>query len=448
MQGSISVEVLASLSDNGFSLDELVVATKELFDKEGLPGFVGLLLMAMDEKLAIELVARRCGWSPKPCCPQPRYEHQDRQPRRLKTVVGTVKLQWRRLRCAHCGRSTLALREFLGLDAYQTKTSELEKRITEVVSEQSYRRSVSHFGLIGDIPIPRSTMHRWVVTSDCDQLEPSQDKLKVLVADETCYKRRPRKGKDNRGHVELALGVGFDGQVKPLGAWSGASWAQVGQELARGRKDDTPLADVLVSDGENSLTEALAGLVNQEQRCHWHMARELPYVMHRDGAPLNQKRKAKKELAAILSVQLPQDDFQKVLPQDKAALEESMREAQRKVQEFVSQLFSKGYYRAANYVRNAQGRLFTYVRYWLQHGLVSPRVSSMIERMMREIGRRLKRIAFGWSESGAAHMTRIIIKRITSPDQWDSYWNKRLRIAGNVILAYRGSKLKPQPLGQ
>jgi transposase-like protein len=449
MQGSIAIEVLASLSDNGFSLDELVVATKELFEQRGLAGFVGFVLNLMDEKLAVDLVAGRSSWKPRGCCDDARYEHQDRQPRRFRTSVGRVKIQWRRLRCVHCGKSLVALRQFLGLEAYQAKTNELEKMVTEVVSEQSYRRSSDHLRRIGEIPVPHSTLHRWVVSSDCDQLDEPQDKLKVLVADGTCYKRRPGEGKDNRGQVELALGVAFDGQVKPLGAWSGASWSQIGRELGQRRKDEEqPLADVLVSDGENSLTEALAKLVNQEQRCHWHMVHELYYVMHDDQAPLDQKRQAKKDLAAILSVQLPQEDFQKVRPEDRGTLEESMRRAQQKVHDFATELFGKGYYRAGHYIRNAQKRLFTYVRYWLDHGLVSPRVSSMIERMMREIGRRLKRIAFGWSHKGAAQMARIIIKRITSAAQWESYWKKRLKITGNVLMAYRGVRLLPQPLGR
>jgi len=71
----------------------------------------------------------------------------------------------------------------------------------------------------------------------------------------------------------------------------------------------------------------------------------------------------------------------------------------------------------------------------------------MIERMMREIGRRLKKIAFGWSEKGAAKMARIIIKRITSANEWDEYWKKRLRIEDNVILIYKGVKVQGlQPL--
>jgi len=50
-------------------------------------------------------------------------------------------IRWRRLKCINCGKTLTPLRQFLGLERYQSKTSELEKLVTEVVSEQSYRRS-------------------------------------------------------------------------------------------------------------------------------------------------------------------------------------------------------------------------------------------------------------------------------------------------------------------
>ena len=100
---------------------------------------------------------------------------------------------------------------------------------------------------------------------------------------------------------------------------------------------------------------------------------------------------------------------------------------------------SKEYHKAAIYVRNAKENLFFYVRFWLKYGLGCPRAASMIERMMREIGRRLKKIAFGWSEKGEAKMARIIIKRITSANKWEKYWNDRVRLNGNVILVFRGA---------
>ena len=61
-----------------------------------------------------------------------------------------------------------------------------------------------------------------------------------------------------------------------------------------------------------------------------------------------------------------------------------------------------------------------------------------VERLMRELGRRLKKMAFGWSEPGAARIARIIIRRITTPQLWERYWQRRLRLNDAVHFICRG----------
>ena len=133
----------------------------------------------------------------------------------------------------------------------------------------------------------------------------------------------------------------------------------------------------------------------------------------------------------------------------KKALEKAVAGAESEVRRLIGKLLNKGYEMAADYLIRASKNIFSYVRRWLETGIVTPRVSSMIERMMRELARRLKRMAFGWSEEGAAKMARIIIKRFTSAGQWDKYWRDRLRIQDNVMLVLRSIKVEnPQPLGR
>lgn len=81
--------------------------------------------------------------------------------------------------------------------------------------------------------------------------------------------------------------------------------------------------------------------------------------------------------------------------EDKEELEKSTEHAEKELEKLINDLRSKGYGQAANYVFCASDKLFTYVRFWLKYGLILPRASSMIERMMRELGRRLKRMAHG-----------------------------------------------------
>ena len=107
-----------------------------------------------------------------------------------------------------------------------------------------------------------------------------------------------------------------------------------------------------------------------------------------------------------------------------------------------------GHYSARRFIRRVLPirNQFRYVDRRLTTGIVSPRVSSFIERMMRELARRLKQMTFGWTKERAARMAKIIIGRFASANQWETYWQKRLSIQENVILLVRSIIVtSPQP---
>jgi len=451
MQNIIAMEVLSATSEKGFSLDELVFKTRELFEKEGLAGFVGLILHLADERICTNMVHGKIKHSEQACCLAPQYEYHDRSDRQFRTSVGKVMIRWRRLKCTGCGKTLIPLRGFLGLELYQSKTSELEKIVTEIVSEQTYRRSSSHLSTIGTIPVPKSTAHRWVAQSDCDRIDDSDKTFDMLFADGTGYKRRPDKeaNLNNRGELRVALGIDKTGSIVPLGAFSGKSWDEIATIIEDDRDDETPIADMLVSDGERGIAESFAKLCNSHQRCHWHCVQDLNYTMWQDKAGKVERRQMQKKLAAIISIELPEEDYEKVDDSDKTALADAVAAGEYEIRKLIKKLLDKGYVAAADYLIRASKNMFSYIRRWLLTGIVGPRASSMIERMMRELARRLKRMAFGWSEEGAAKMARIIIKRFTSAGQWEKYWRKRLRIQDNVLLVLRAIKVEnSQTLGR
>lgn len=442
MQNTLYVEIVGCISEKGFSLDELVVKVKELFERKAMGEIIGLLLSLVDESLCLKLVEGKSDWKPEPCCKKCRYEFHGRRARQFRTSAGLVKIAWRRLRCRHCGKTVIPLRIFMEMELYRSKAAELERMVAEVVSEQSYRRTSRHLELIGEIPVPKSTAHRWVMESDCDELRVDGKAVGIVVADGTGYKRRPDAEKNNRGELKVVLGVGSDGAVMPVGAWSGESWENIGEEIRENTVDWKKEGKILVSDGERGLVNALASIAESAQRCHWHAPNDVNYMMWEDKAPLAERKAMQSRIAGLIGIELPENDFEKVKEEDKTALFEKTERAEEKLDELVAELVGKGYHKAAAYVRNAKDNLFSYVRFWLKYGLVCPRAASMIERMMREIGRRLKKIAFGWSEKGAAKMARIIIKRITSAGEWEKYWSEKLRLNGNVIMIFRGVTVK------
>ena len=73
MQNIIAMEVLSVVSEKGFSLDELVFKTKELFEEEGLAGFVALILRLLDERICIDLVQGKSRKNLSTCCSPPRF---------------------------------------------------------------------------------------------------------------------------------------------------------------------------------------------------------------------------------------------------------------------------------------------------------------------------------------------------------------------------------------
>jgi len=56
MKNIITLDVLSAVSEKGFSLNELVVETKTLFEQEGMAGVIGLILRLVDEKICMDLV--------------------------------------------------------------------------------------------------------------------------------------------------------------------------------------------------------------------------------------------------------------------------------------------------------------------------------------------------------------------------------------------------------
>lgn len=451
MQNIIAMEVLSAVSENGFSLDELVFKTKELFEEEGLAGFVALILRLVDEKICLDLIRGKSRKNLCTCCSQPRYHHLDQLDRQFRTSIGRVVFRWRRLRCQNCGRTIIPLRKFLGLEPYQSKTAELEKIVAEIVSEQSYRRSCSHLDIIGHIPVPKSTAHRWVAQSDCDHIDPDQGTFKFLYADGTGYKRRPdsQKNVNNRGELKIALGIDKCGQIVPLGAFADLSWNDITSRLYHQLNNKSPLSEMLISDSERSLAESFSFLCSSQQICHWHVVRELNFTMWKNNASKAERNKTQKELAAVIGIELPKEDFERVDDKDKADLAEATAKAENDIRKLITVLFDRGYNLAGYYLNRVSKNLFSYVYRWLKTGIVTPRVSMLIERMMREIARRLKRMAFGWSPEGAAKMTRIILKRFTSAGEWEKFWRKKLRINDNVFLSIRNiSVVTSQPLGR
>lgn len=306
MRQLIGMELSATTSESRFTLDELVLTVRELFTTQGMARVVELILQVVDELQALRHTKGQVTPARTCACGHASYELKDRSQRQLHTSVGTLAFQWRRLACRHCGKTWCPLREFLGLERWQSKSAELERIAVEVVSEQSYRRGSRHLAVAGEIPVPKSTLHRWVVTSPAAEWQPPAGPLATLMADGTGYKGQPAEtgGQAQRGELRVLVGRTAQGQWKAVGAWSGQSWAEIVAQVAPADSASPLQADTVVCDGENGLGQALAKLANQQQRCPWHLVRDLNIALWKDGANLERRRAGQQELNELVGIEL------------------------------------------------------------------------------------------------------------------------------------------------
>ena len=103
----------------------------------------------------------------------------------------------------------------------------------------------------------------------------------------------------------------------------------------------------------------------------------------------------------------------------------------------------KGYTHGTAYLVNLSERLFTNIELWLKTGVIAPKTTSLLERVFREIGRRLKRIAWGWADKSVTNLSKMIMIRQYSRDKWEKYWKYKLGINGHFEIKISSVVLSP-----
>jgi len=449
MQGKISMELSFCQAETGFSLDELVEKLSDVFERRAFAELLKMILQLVQEVLMYRIFNGKA--NAMKCCTEGHLQLNGGFARRIRTSLGEFKMTFMRVRCSHCGKTFSPLQRFLHLGRYQTKTNELEKLVIEAASETNYRRAVSELRRDGKLPLSFHTAHGWMLRTDCDEIKISPKVIGSvplqIMPDGTRFKGAGQDGKARKGDLKIVIGITRRGEIFPLGAKAGVSWQDMSAEW---KKNGMKFSDgsIVICDGELGLAEAFAEYASEQQRCHWHITRDLYHAMHQDGGTSADYRPLKDALAGALAIELPQEDFQTVSEQEKSDIEERMEKTEAAIDKLIGYLDGRGYAAAATYMRRAKIGMFGYVRRWLKWGLISPRASSMVERVMRELGRRIKKIAYGWSDRGVTKVARIILKRFANAGAWEDYWQKKMNVIGNVVIGIGNYRCFSQNLGQ
>ncbi len=471
MRLNIGMAFEVNLNSGNSFLDELILETKELFQEDAVGRFLGFILENIDKQLCDSLVRASCDAQVpalaliRPfgaCCGSPQLRRYRKEKKRLMTGIGRVPYECNRLRCRNCKKSIVPLREIIALKKYQSESQEFQKLACETVVQQSFRRSCKHLSQIGGIQITRMKLHRILSRANADEIDPNvrEKGVHYLIADGTGFpewkptksepegqqagaiatdpKKSPAKIKERKSDLKVVIALTQKHEMIPIGVWAKRSWKHVARSIEKANNHPKllpkPIADILLCDGEPALIEAMGPLSKEIQRCQWHLTYEFFHLMkYQEKCETELSRNLTDKLYRAVELGIPESND----PESKMKLQTLIFEAEKSIDKVITELKERSHYIAATYVENAKDKLFTFLRYWIQTGEVAPKVTSRIERLMRELGRRIKKIGFNWSAKGAARITRILLKIIAGKNLWENEWKEKLNLKNAVSLSLK-----------
>jgi hypothetical protein len=348
--------------------------------------------------------------------------------RKIMTALGGLSLPIRTVECCRCGARYAPLLSALRIGSYARKETNFEHEVIEAVIDTNYRRLVDG----RSIDISLGGIHNVVVGSDIDQTfqEPISVKdLSGIVVDATGVKQK----RGAKGELRAVIGITQAGRVEPLGCFTNTDWPEVERTVRNRLREAETYKIPFIYDGEPGLDDFLAD-VAEAQRCTWHGPRGLYHALWEDGVKKRESQPETDKIKQLIGIELPEGNYELIKEEDKEAIRSRYENSKDKIKELVQTFYEKGYRSGAAYLENLSDRLFTHIELWLKTGVIAPKTTSLLERVFREIGRRLKRVAWGWSDRAVTNLSKMILIRQYARDKWEAYWKKKLGIKGYFTI--------------
>jgi len=357
--------------------------------------------------------------------------------RRISTVFGKLDLPLRRGECCNCGALYSPLLNALQVSRYSRKEMNFEHEVIEAVIDTNYRRLIDG----RSIDISLGGIHNIVVGSDIDETfqEPvSIEDLSAIMADGTGVKQQQGR----KGELRAVIGITKGGCVEPLGSFTNTEWPEIERTIKERIKEAEPYNIPFIYDGEPGLDDFLSE-VAESQRCTWHGPRGLYHALWEDGLKKKESQPETDKIKQLIGIELPEGDFEILQEEDKEQVKTKYENSKSAIKELIKTFRDKGYSHGASYLENLSERLFINIELWLKTGIIAPKTTSLLERLFREIGRRLKKIAWGWVDKTVTNISKMIMIRQYSRDKWEQYWKEKLGIKGYFDIEIRFVKLSP-----
>jgi transposase-like protein len=178
----------------------------------------------------------------------------------------------------------------------------------------------------------------------------------------------------------------------------------------------TGTADVMISDADNALRNALIDKALNYQLCVNHAVREMNIHLWKAGLPKQERKAIRTKLRAILHT-CRNATIKHLKDRDMERLQWRINKTLADLKKLAQELLEDGLTGAAKFLRNAANYLVTFARLAINQVRV-PYTNNLIERLMGEIAKRVKNRWMHWSTTGLENLLAILLVRYCNKERY------------------------------
>ncbi len=432
MDYEIKCEIKINIQEEHLNINGLIKTVHDFVKNCLGTEFLTMIIQALDRTHFSNLRAE----SPK------RYENRGYQNRQLQTSMGKLNLRFLKVKDLETESTCCPGKELLNISNYTQWPLETIIKGSSLLPFMSFRRSSSEFieqhGYGPSKSVIHSRLSELVGTGEY-MPDLSEKDYRYLLIDGTKAKFQDRS-KDTLDEIfyqgEVRFAYASPGEGKPfdlVGLWVQKSWSECASELY-GRLNSNKL-EVLICDGEEAIATAFLKPAMRLQRCQWHGARELKYILYADGAKKKEQAPIIAGLEKIKLVGSRQATFEKLTEKDSFSLRDIRDNIVSDIKELAKNTIGKGYVKAGTYLQNLAEPFVTCLDYYLETGKKIPITSNIIERQIGLFKNRYSRVGRRWSEEGLIRCFAIAIRKLLPQFNWSECWDDLFGAKDAVTLS-------------
>jgi len=332
------------------------------------------------------------------CNVRHKYTHKGRRNRKLRTSGGIIEFKLKQIKCKNCLKIYRPLIGWLDLKPRQVITEELLEKAIFTAINCSYANSSKITRIFTKEKIsPRTIRKALIKESDKIKAEKAKEKpkeFKAMLNDST----KGKTGKTTRGEdINIVYGLTgrrFDinqetGEVKRSYFIGDIIHVSVGNKKSFANIQHT--TENMMTDGDRSIKNKVKTMRNYEKinlhRCNWHLPRMLGYTLWNDD--LIKKSDRKKYINKLHSI-----------------IHYSFNNYKTYYEELIAECQKDGLRKSVKYLQNAKQEFYNTKEKPIIIDNIPLLANSPVERVMREIDRRVDN-GSRWSSKGLEAMTRV-----------------------------------------